>query len=183
MLILGISGSLRSGSTNSTLLSVAQDCAPPEMEFVIANVLAELPHFSPDIDIESVASVSRWAAQVKAADGIVVSTPEYARGYPGSLKNALDWLVQTDAYIDKPFMLLNASGRSRVAQRTLTTVLETMSGIHVESASTTIALLGKFMSREDILANKPYMAQIETALARFAREVARLKSANNADAL
>ncbi|MGH8264427.1 MAG: NADPH-dependent FMN reductase, partial [Steroidobacteraceae bacterium] len=61
-----------------------------------------------------------------------MSTPEYARGYPGALKNALDWLVNTDAFVNKPFMLLNASSRSTVAQETLVTVLQTMSGIHVQ---------------------------------------------------
>lgn len=142
--------------------------------FDIADCLGVLPHFNPDIDPGSVPVVSAWVAQVKRADGLVISTPEYARGYPGVLKNALDWLVQTDAHIDKPFMLMNASGRSRVAQTTLTTVLETMSGIHIDTATTTITLLGKALSKEEILENPDYVARMESALDTFSRQIARL---------
>jgi chromate reductase, NAD(P)H dehydrogenase (quinone) len=175
MLILGISGSLRRESTNTHLISAASDCAPSGSRFIIASQLAELPHFNPDIDPEDIESVDQWVGQVRIADGIVVSTPEYARGYPGTLKNALDWLVQTDAHIEKPFMLLNASKRSVVAQRTLTTVMETMSGIHIHEATTTIPLLGKTISRTDILADKGYRRQIEDSLTHFANEIVKLK--------
>lgn len=175
MFILGISGSLRSASTNSLLISVARDCAPPGVEFAVAGGLDQLPHFNPDLEIEAIERVRRWVELVKRADGLVISTPEYARGYPGSLKNALDWLVQTDAHIDKPFMLLNASSRSSVAQKTLTTVLETMSGIHVEAATTTIPLLGKSTSREELLTNEVYVEQIRDALSAFVLEIARIR--------
>ena len=171
MLILGISGSLRSESTNSHLISAAADCVPPDSQFVIATHLAELLHFNPDLDPEEIVSVRQWVDQVRIVDGIVISTPEYARGYPGTLKNALDWLVQTDAHIDKPFMLLNASTRGVVAQATLTTVLETMSGIHIKGATTTIPLLGKAIGRADILANDEYRRKIRGALMHFVNAV------------
>ena len=171
MLILGISGSLRSESTNSHLISAAADCVPPDSQFVIATHLAELLHFNPDLDPEEIVSVRQWVDQVRIAAGIVISTPEYARGYPGALKNALDWLVQTDAHIDKPFMLLNASSRGVIAQATLTTVLETMSGIHIKAATITIPLLGKAISRSDMRANEEYSGKIKDALKHFVNAV------------
>ena len=88
---------------------------------------------------------------MRQADGIVVSTPEYARGYPGALKNALDWLVNTDAFVHKPFMLLNASKRGVVAQQTLTVVLQTMSGLHIAEADADVALLGTQANAEWIV--------------------------------
>jgi NAD(P)H-dependent FMN reductase len=75
---------------------------------------------------------------MRAADGIVISTPEYARGCqtPEPLIGS-----STDAFIDKPFAAQGGS-RSNVAHDTLTVVLETMSGRHIENASATVPLLG-----------------------------------------
>lgn len=125
---------------------------PSDVAFEIADCLADLPHFNPDLDPAANSVVSAWISQVKAVDGLIISTPEYARGYPGSLKNAFDWLVQTDAHINKPFMMLHASGRSSVARDSLVTVIETMSGIHMTDASITINLLGKSLAADEIRA-------------------------------
>jgi NAD(P)H-dependent FMN reductase len=174
MRILGISGSLRAASTNTTLLAAALRLAPPEMAMSLTSSVGELPPFNPDVEVSRVSAVERWVGEMRAAEGIVVSTPEYAGGYPGALKNAFDWLVATDAFVQKPFMLLNASARSVRAQRALVTVLETMSGVHVESASTTIPLLGKRLTVEEIVANRDFAERIRESLARFAAEVGRL---------
>ena len=165
--ILGISGSLRAESTNTRLLLAARKLVPPGIDFRLTTQPGRLPLFNPDSVPEDSDEVAQWTGEVRASEGIVVSTPEYARGYPGALKNALDWLVNTDAYVNKPFMLLNASGRSTVAQRTLTTVLETMSGIHVEAASVTIPLLGKKLSVSQIVENGAFAAQIRQSLLTF----------------
>ncbi len=140
----------------------------------LTSSLGELPPFNADVDVSRVPAVERWVREMRAAEGIVVSTPEYAGGYPGALKNAFDWLVATDAFVAKPFMLLNASARSIRAQQTLATVLETMSGIHVESASTTIPLLGKSLTVEEIVATPELATRIRDSLSRFAAEVRRL---------
>lgn len=174
MKILGISGSLRRASGNSRLLAAVAACSPEGVAFEIADCLDRLPHFNPDVDPNDSEVVSVWVRQVKAADGIVISTPEYARGYPGTLKNALDWLVPTDAHIDRPFVLMNASARSTVAQRTLVTVLETMSGIHIEPATTTIPLLGKDVTSAGVLENPEWRDKIERSLDLFVREIRRL---------
>jgi len=165
MRILGISGSLRRESSNGRLLEAAGALMPESVTYEIADCIDRLPHFNPDVDISGIEVVQAWVEQVKVSDGIIISTPEYARGYPGSLKNALDWLVQTDAHIDKPFMLLNASARSRVAQDTLTTVLKTMSGIQVNDA--TVPLLGKSLGTQEILADPALSSLITSALLSF----------------
>jgi len=133
----------------------------------LTQCLARLPPFNPDIQPHEIAAVADWVQEMKSADGVIVSTPEYARGYPGALKNAFDWLVSTDAYVNKPFMLLNASARSTVAQETLKTVLETMSGIHVERASTTIPLLGSNLNVAEILKHGEFADRIRDAMAAF----------------
>jgi NAD(P)H-dependent FMN reductase len=67
-------------------------------------------------------------ARVIAADGWVISSPEYAHGVPGSLKNALDWLVSCPEVPGRPVLLLNASAAGGdFAQAALAETLRTMS--------------------------------------------------------
>jgi chromate reductase len=171
--ILGISGSLRAASSNSRLLAAAQALMPAGATLQISAQVAALPLFNPDLDYQRIDSVRAWAAQMKACDGLVVSTPEYARGYPGALKNALDWLVNTDAFVNKPFMLLGASDRSTVGRDSLVVVLQTMSGIHVERASITLSLLGRNLTVEQILADREMSGRIRAALQGFVAELGR----------
>lgn len=171
--ILGVSGSLREESTNTRLLEAAVRLSPPDVDLHLTSSLPELPAFTPDADPARIPEVDRWVREMRAAEGLVVSTPEYARGYPGALKNAFDWLVGTDAFVEKPFMLLNASARSVIAQTTFTRVLETMSGVHVESASATVPLLGRRLTVPEIVGNPELAGTIERALAELAEGVRR----------
>jgi chromate reductase len=112
MKILAISGSLRRESSNMALLRATASVAPAGMEFLFYEGLAGLPHFNPDMDGESDVPpepVREWRALVAAADAVLISSPEYAHGLPGSLKNALDWLVSSGELMDVPVVLLNGS--------------------------------------------------------------------------
>lgn len=165
---LAISGSLRKDSSNLNLLKAAEQCAPPDVEFEIYDGVGDLPHFNPDLDPKVFEPVQRLIEKMRNADGLIVSTPEYAHGIPGSLKNALDWLVNTDAFMEKPFILLNASNRSGFAQQALIEVLKTMSGYHVVDASTTVPLLGKNLSAAAILSDPVSRETIRTCIESFA---------------
>ena len=171
MHIVGISGSLRRDSNNAKLIEIAKRHTPVGSRFTVADQLDKLPHFNPDLDITGFDVLVRWIDLIRECDGLVISSPEYARGYPGTLKNALDWLVQTDAHIDKPFMMLNASARSTVARDSLIVVLQTMSGIYDEQASMTVPILGKSLSMEQLLAEEETIASIHGALSRFIDEI------------
>ncbi len=92
--VLAISGSLRAASSNGALLTAATSHAPVGVEIEIYRNMGALPHFNPDDDGENApAIVADLRARVGAADGLLICTPEYAHGLPGSLKNLLDWLV------------------------------------------------------------------------------------------
>ena len=101
---------------------------------------------------------------MRSADGLIISTPEYARGYPGALKNALDWLVDTDAFVAKPFIMLSASARSTIGRDTLITVVETMSGVHVVEASITVNLLGTQTDVASIINSSEHAPRIAIAI-------------------
>ena len=109
MKILTISGSLRARSSNTELLRAAQLVADPSWVFDHYDGLASLPHFNPDLDFEGATPpepVRDLRARIAAADALLISSPEYAHGVPGSLKNALDWMVSDAAMIGKPIALL-----------------------------------------------------------------------------
>ncbi len=84
MRILAISGSLRATSSNTAVLQVAKILASPGIDIVLYSELANLPHFNPDLDCEPLPDVVKsLRQQIKASDGILIFSPEYAHGVPG----------------------------------------------------------------------------------------------------
>jgi NAD(P)H-dependent FMN reductase len=132
MRVLAISGSLRAASSNTTVLLAAAALAPDGVEVALYDGLAGLPHFNPDHDRAFddpllPAAVADLRRRVGAADALLISSPEYAHGVPGSLKNALDWLVGSAEFPGKVVALVNTSARATHAQASLVETLRTMS--------------------------------------------------------
>jgi chromate reductase len=170
--LLGISGSLRNKSSNTALLQAAALVAPTGLEVAQYGGLGALPPFNPDLDGEVVpASVADFRAQVTAADGLLISTPEYAHGVPGVLKNALDWLVGDVNFYGKPVALFNASRRTTYAQVSIVETLATMSATLVADAFVTISLLGSSIDARTIASDAELADPIRAALATFARAI------------
>jgi len=89
--------------------------------------LGELPHFNQDLDIEPAPpAVAEWRSRLRNAQAILISSPEYAHGVPGSLKNALDWIVSSGEFMDKPVALFNPSQLSFHGQASLKGTLTVM---------------------------------------------------------
>lgn len=121
--VLGFAGSLRSGSYNRALLRAAIELAPPGMTIEPWD-LAPIPLYNGDVeaagDPEPVAAFKR---AIRAADALLVVTPEYNYGVPGVLKNAIDWASRPPddaALAGKPAALLGATpGRTGTARAQL----------------------------------------------------------------
>jgi chromate reductase, NAD(P)H dehydrogenase (quinone) len=127
MNLVAISGSLRAASSNTALLQTIRDAAPPGVRIDLCDIGA-LPHFNPDLDVDAPPPVvAAFRALLRGADAVLICSPEYAHGVPGSLKNALDWLVADGELVGKPVMLVNATARSTYAQASLTETLTVMS--------------------------------------------------------
>ena len=163
--ILAMSGSLRSKSSNTRLVKRVADIAGDTFAIDVFSDLHRLPHFNPDREPSEDVFVKDLTRRMRDADGFLVSTPEYAHGVPGTLKNALDWLVSTDAFIEKPFALLHASDRSTHAPQSLIEILTTMSGLHVAQADVTIDLRRNDEGAEAILLEESNHAKIQGSLA------------------
>ncbi|ARF59617.1 NAD(P)H-dependent oxidoreductase [Streptomyces gilvosporeus] len=145
MRLLALSGSLRKRSSTGAVLRSALDLH--DGPATTADIAA-LPHFNPDLDAEGAApppAVAALRTAAAAADAILVVSPEYAHGVPGTLKNALDWLVSSGECVDKPIAVITASpfptgGNHANAQ--LRETLETMSGRIVPAACLEIPAIG-----------------------------------------
>jgi len=110
--ILALSGGLQAGSSNTAVVTAARELAPEGVEVVLAGSVGDIPHFNPDLDGDDPPStVTELRAQLAAADGVLIASPEYAHSLPGSLKNALDWIVGSGELYGKPVAVLCASPR------------------------------------------------------------------------
>ena len=123
--LVGISGALRRDSTNTKLVHEAARAFGP-CDFTLGSI--RFPLFDEDLQNEAgiPAEVTTLAEQILAADGVILSTPEYNGNIPGTLKNALDWLSRTGKapLAGKPLALLSAAdGRSGGARSQYSTRL------------------------------------------------------------
>ena len=112
MRVLGISGSLRRNSHNTSLLRAAAELLPSGAELEMAEI-GELPLYSEDLDTDPAPeSVRRFREAIASANAVVVSTPEYNASIPGALKNAIDWASRPfpeNAFKGKPALVIGAS--------------------------------------------------------------------------
>jgi chromate reductase len=111
--ILGISGSLRAGSHNTSLLRAAAKLLPPGVQLALYEGLRELPPYDADSDVEPAdPAVAHLREAIASSDGVLIATPEYNGSIPGVLKNALDWASRPfpdNALRGKPVAVIGAS--------------------------------------------------------------------------
>jgi chromate reductase, NAD(P)H dehydrogenase (quinone) len=113
MRILAISGSLRRGSHNTSLLRALREEAPAGVEIELWDGLREIPPYDADDDtLPGPAAIDSLRELVREADGVFFATPEYNSSVPGALKNALDWASRPLAgnpFRDKPVAVIGSS--------------------------------------------------------------------------
>lgn len=174
MKILAISGSLREASTNTAILKNLQKLAPETTAITIYCPDAAIPHFSPDLDKPGAfAPVETLRNLVKKAEAVIICTPEYAFGVPGSLKNALDWLVSSGELNQKPVAAISASplnsgGDKALASLDLTlTALGTINGgrLSIPAIRTRLNEAGLVTDPETLAALKMVVLNLEKVVA------------------
>lgn len=165
MRILTISGSLRTASSNTVLLDALATLAPDGVEVVRCDAIGRLPFFNPDLDGDAPPpEVAAFRAELRAADAIIFSTPEYAHGVPGVLKNALDWTVSSGDLFRKPVALINASPIAHLAQESLMETLRTMENILVGGRPFAVPLARNSLDLAAMLANSDVTEALRAVL-------------------
>ena len=110
--VLVICGSLRKGSYNASLARALPALAPAELALTPAPAFADFPIYNYDVQNAGVpAEVNTFAGAIRAADGVIIVSPEYNWSIPGGLKNAIDWVskLKEVPFKDKPVALQSAS--------------------------------------------------------------------------
>jgi NAD(P)H-dependent FMN reductase len=130
--ILAISGSTRQNSSNVNLLKAIAILFEDNIELEIFEGIAALPHFNPDDTDKTIPEVIRFRQLISNADGVIICTPEYAHGVPGSLKNAIDWTVSTNEFSHKPTALITASTDGRAGHAALLETLRTIEAGNID---------------------------------------------------
>lgn len=109
--ILGFAGSLRKNSFNRSILRAALELAPENAKLEIFD-LEGIPPFNQDLEGRLPEKVKSFKAKIRAADAILISTPEYNYSIPGVLKNAIDWASRPygdNSFEGKPVAIMGAS--------------------------------------------------------------------------
>ena len=125
--LLGISGALRAGSTNTMLIRNAA-AAFDAATFIEADL--RLPLYDGDLETNEgiPAAVQTLSDQIKSADAVIIATPEYNKGIPGVLKNALDWVSRTEGapWAGKPVAIMSAAAGRAGGERAQTNLVSAL---------------------------------------------------------
>jgi len=112
--VLMICGSLRKGSYNRALMNALPGLAPAGMTLTEAPSFRSFPHYDADVQASGgfPADVTAWANAIRAADGVIIISPEYNWTIPGALKNAIDWVsrMSDQPFKEKPVAIQSATG-------------------------------------------------------------------------
>lgn len=164
MKILAINGSTRTQSTNGQLLYAIAALYADAFELEIFNGLTGIPHFNPDLDNDTPPeAVAAFRKLIKDADGVLICTPEYAMGVPGSLKNALDWTVSSTVFSQKPTALITASS---VGQKGHAALMETLLVIEcaVPETSRLVIPFVKTKINDNTISDTTTLAQVKNVI-------------------
>ncbi len=180
--VVTICGSLRKGSFNHAVMKTLPSLAPPELTFSEAPSFADIPTYNIDIQNAGIpAGVTAWADAIRAADGVIIVSPEYNWSVPGGLKNAIDWVskLKDVPFKDKPVALQSASagqmggGRMQYHLRmVLTSIDAQMFGkpeIFINFAAK------KIDEKTGLLIDEPAKDIVKQQLAAFAKFIKRVK--------
>ncbi|MDE3251270.1 MAG: NAD(P)H-dependent oxidoreductase [Bacteroidota bacterium] len=159
--ILAISGSTRSESVNLHILNAISDMYSEEADWTIYQAIDTLPHFNPDLDRAPLPeTVSTFRNLIAASDAVLICTPEYVFSLPGSLKNAIEWLVSTTLFTDKPAALITASSSGVKAMEALNLIMQTV-GVSLGNTGTLLIQAPKTkITREGIITDPITLSQI-----------------------
>jgi NAD(P)H-dependent FMN reductase len=178
--VLAVAGSLRAASSNQELVRALARLAPAGTEVDVYDRLGEIPPFSPDLDVEPAPpAVADFRARLRAADAVILCTPEYAFGMPGILKNALDWLISSGETYEKPIAALSAApshGGGENALAWLRQTLRAVSATVPEAATFAVPFVRKKLDG-DVLTDADTIVRVGALYAALARAAAERREA------
>ena len=162
--ILAICGSTREHSANLNLINAIAKIFSDELQITTFQGLSQIPHFNPDLDNDNpLDNVTAFRRQLKQADGILICTPEYAMGVPGTLKNAIDWTVSSMEFSHKPVALITASTQGYKGHQSLMETLKIIEA-HIPESSQLVVPYIKTKLDGDAITNPETATQVKEVI-------------------
>ncbi|MDG0816573.1 NADPH-dependent FMN reductase [Bdellovibrio svalbardensis] len=160
--ILAISGSTRKSSSNLNLIKAIAELSSELFAVNLFDGLTDLPHFNPDLDGENAPEqIIKFRQLLKDADGVLICTPEYAIGVPGTLKNAIDWTVSSMEFSQKPVALITASTSGEKAHASLLGTLLIIESKMTEESQLVISGIKSKVSDSGQITDQETLAQVQ----------------------
>jgi NAD(P)H-dependent FMN reductase len=163
--ILAISGSLRVDSSATAVMKEVTSMMPEGVHVTVYEGLGNLPHFNDSLTVP--AEVDQFRKMVAEADGVLICTPEYAFGIPGSLKNALDWTVGTGEFVEKPVALITAASVGKNAHAALLLTLTALSARVAEGAEMVIPFIRARLDENKKIKDASLRQEVNLLVQRF----------------
>jgi NAD(P)H-dependent FMN reductase len=166
--ILAIPGSNRTHSTHLNLIRTISKMAAGKFDVIEYNNIGGLPHFNPDIDNgSSPLPVIDFRRQLQAVDGVLICTPEYAMGVPGTLKNALDWTVSSADFYRKPVSLITASSVGQKGHAALMETLNIIGSVITEETQLLIPFIKTKIGNDGTIIDPETADKVKTLVDHF----------------
>ncbi len=157
--ILTISGSLRANSSNNAVIKAAVDFIKDRANIIAYEGLGSLPHF--DDNPMPQKEVMAFRDLIGNVDAVLICSPEYAFGVPGSLKNALDWTVSSGEFMNKPVALITAATGGDKAHASLLLTLRVISSVLPDDCGLLLPYIRSKMNDKGEVTDPVTLAQIK----------------------
>ena len=163
--ILAICGSTRAESSNHRLIGAIKELYAGKLNIVLFESISLLPHFNPDLaDDHTPDAVKEFRQKLRDADGVLICTPEYAHGIPGSLKNAIDWTVSSNEFSQKPVVLITASTDGKFAHTALLEILRTIETKETEQLQLLIPFVQTKISKDSLITDEKTLEEVKAVM-------------------
>ncbi len=168
--ILAICGSTRSNSVNLQLIRTIQNLYQYKISIQLSEDIRNIPHFNPDLANSNLPHpVTIFRKQISDADGVLICTPEYAMGVPGSLKNAIDWTVSSCEFSHKPVALITASSMGAKAHESLLETLKVIEAAVTDDTQLLISFVRMKIDSEGEIKDEKTAAELNLLMNAFIR--------------
>lgn len=186
--VVAFAGSLRRDSYNRALLAAAGELVPGRMTVSVIEI-GDLPFYNADVEAEGdPAVVVEFKSAIRAADGLLIATPEYNDGIPGVLTNAIDWasrLPGNAPLTRKPVALMGASPGQVGTARAQLHLRQLLGHVHARTLPPPELLVARAHERFDArvlrLTHEATRGVLAALLERFARWIERERVAAAAE--
>jgi NAD(P)H-dependent FMN reductase len=163
--VLAICGSTRQTSSNLFLMKAIREIFADTVDFRFYLSIAAIPHFNPDLDNDNPPSeVLAFRRLLRESDGVLICTPEYAMGVPGTLKNALDWTVSSCEFSHKPAALITASLSGEKSHASLMETLKVIESDITDGSNIVIPFIRTKVNDSGEITNEETKEQVKAVM-------------------